>query len=462
MENEKIKAGVSRFCGILQQKTATNCDFRKELQSMVDKGTAEYICGDNINREELQTLFVDGFINSIYPDSSLLDADYYKQISRYTVPVNKTVAYSAVEDQNIKINVTTLDFYFFPFDIVIFILNTDNSGKTLAELQKQNLLVKLVNFYDGNNISSDFLELFRLPALYSGCSGLFEKACVCTGQGDDKKKCIKQIFHNIFVGNKFYLFQLEQLENPSDDICKDGYTVNHLLYEITNYITPGASCNPADNYCPSKEYFDTLCCENTISVYHNWKAMGVSDSFCVLCEPSVGLPDYGQWTFQRFMIYLNVLYVKTYLVNINMKYQRMDVDAGFEKDFLEFDKLFNLHTISYNFLPQMIYEKLRYIFEVDDFSGQVREKISRYRDRLELENDKKERRNEKWMNNILFVVAVLAISSALNDGFEFAGKLGFSYTVELAWIVSGIVALFLLVFVVVMLLNYFINRKNKK
>lgn len=237
------------------------------------------------------------------------------------------------------------------------------------------------------------------------------------------------------------MYQVVQL--PKD--CKYG-NLEHRLYELTNMADYGVMKNPLNDFYPNPTYYQKLIDNNTIALYNNWMAMALPDVFCVLMAYSNKAFIYEPWENSRFKLFLNTILLKNYLITCNTTYQKVSVNRDFEYDFVEFDRAFNLRTISYNIVPQYIYEKMRRALEIDEELSIINAKITNYR-------EKQDKRSDRRQAIILFCVALLAVTSAFADGVTLCGQLGFisehSSDAEISHLRVGCVVIFLVLIAII-------------
>jgi hypothetical protein len=124
---------------------------------------------------------------------------------------------------------------------------------------------------------------------------------------------------------------------------------------------------------------------------------------------------------------------------MNEKYKHEQISDALENEFLVFDKTFNFHAVSYNFLPQILYKKIRYGLEIDS-------EIEVLNNKINLFGEKKDRLNERSMNRFLMWLAVLAVFSAINDALQLLDVIQLPISIENIWIGrAGLILVFVLI-----------------
>ena len=271
-----------------------------------------------------------------------------------------------------------LHLYFFPHDIVLFTLEIDDSGVDL----------NLMTLGHGSLINLKFGE--------TGNEELYQKMEPLLDLVDDNK-----IKHLVKDGNNMKIFQIVEVEskNPEDN----------MLFEIGTFIPLGA-VGGTDDDSPSKKYFTQIINDNTVSVFYNWKALALVDSFTVL-----GVDGYNKWTWKNLyfpLIYLKCIYEKTFCFSRNSAYRLGKAVENLSKEITDMEKYYFYNNISYNFLPEMLYDfMVRGIGlkeEREEISKQIKETTKR-------DAEEKKNKEDKTRNLILAFVSVFAVFSIIWD-----------------------------------------------
>jgi hypothetical protein len=208
-------------------------------------------------------------------------------------------------------------------------------------------------------------------------------------------------------GNKLKLFQIVEMDEAT--YYDDKRDV--ILYEFGT-MTNVKDHNLASHDAPSQRYFNEIVEQNLVSVFKNWTALALFDTFTML---GTGITESVRknWIDNYFgMIYLYNIFVKSYLFDLNNNYDAQEKDKGARDLFNETYDLFDTHYyfphISYNFLPRKIHIHISDALEIDTEKKRIFERINRQNDILEKQSDTK-------MNQLLFVMTCLTIFSAIWD-----------------------------------------------
>lgn len=399
-------------------------------------------------RQDLQTLFYEGFINSSYPDPSIRDKEIYAYIRHYEIVIDRILPlFGPASLAQVEINVAKLHFFLFQPRLLVFAIEINNDGRFLQDITLQNRTIRGLERYAHSCLSKEFLELYR-PLLY-----LHNRVFPATiPEGDYSPEALSQYIKLLYRGNKLKFYLTVKLERTCDDLFHDD-AIDELLYELGTCSPLGMMSNPADKAYPSKAYYRKLIDRNVVSCFANWRALALMDTFCVVMKWDTPDYSYRMWQKGYFrFVYINALFIKSFLVYINDKYKRSDASDELENEFMAFDKIFNFHAISYNFLPQIVYAKIRHGLEIDAELQVLNEKIRFFSEKLE-------RVNEKKINHLLIWLAVIAIFSAVNDAMELLQKIEVATPQDdyYPWIGRGI-----LTFVIGVAVCLFLFKSQKK
>lgn len=422
-----IPNGYVIYCGIFTVNKYANSYFQDKnvWKSLVSKMNLSQDCmvnglpqeivlsedGDN-GRKDMQTLFYEGVVNSIYPSEGLRMNKSYKYTHHYKINVNSDIPLFN-KPEVLTIRVKSLEFYILSEDRLLYTIETDVTGKNLEQISLQNRVVRNVECYqygckvDEKNLlllNHSFLNLF-LPIIE--IHNKFNKANLPIN--DYSPIALKQFAYDLFRGNKLSAFiAIELPEN--NDMFVDDYSMDCLLYELATCSKIGLMLNPNDSDYPDLSYYKELMDNNVFACYSNWKAISLLDSFAVVFKS--GNKIRSSWHDCYFQyLYINTLCIRSFLVIMNEKYKRKDMTESVEREFLEFDKVFNFQKVGYTFLVNLIYQKMRYGLQIDDELQVLEDKICKF-------SEKQDRINEKNTNNVLFFLAILALFSAFTDAFQ--------------------------------------------
>ncbi|MCK4345431.1 MAG: hypothetical protein KAX05_09105 [Bacteroidales bacterium] len=349
-------------------------------------------------------------LNHITLKSCLSDKEHLKNL---TLKINK--------NQSIKFDIEYIDLYLFPFEIGVF------SFKTIIKEEKITL-----------GLISDFLNKIRhLDTLIS----LENK-----GKYISLKDFLKnQILADLFLEDNWTVYN-PQLKLYSQIDLKDNIPekeMDYLLYDMGNVSVIG-SAKGVGIFAPSESYLKEQLANNKISVFKNWSALALYDTFTRI---STDFPDtFKSWEYDYFNLYIHCIYIKffMYLTNSELSYVTI-VDKQTEKirnRFIEFINDYHHSHISYKFLPDLLQDKMLYSLEIQSEIEKMETKIQRI-------NEQFQEKREKSFNIALIVITLLSVFSVIYDLSEWTVRMGvereFIYPVPS--ITSGII-IFLLIYLI--------------
>lgn len=214
--------------------------------------------------------------------------------------------------------------------------------------------------------------------------------------------------HMLIYGNKLKLFQIIEFEETEtnnrnmDDV---------LLYEFgTLSLVANHDMTAPD--APSADYFEQIIQNNTVSIYNNWKALSLFDTFTMMGW-NISQSSRNNWIDNYSgMIYLYGLFVKVYLFELNNNYN--SEKSGRDRSMIsetydEFETKYYFIDISYNILPRMVNTHIFKALEI------APEKCRLY-ERIERQNMLHEKKADSKMNRLLFAMTNLTLMSAIWDG----------------------------------------------
>ncbi len=288
-----------------------------------------------------------------------------------------------------------------PCDIVLFNINVamvsdDHNHITLVMSKLRNIL----DYGRDDHLLKPFIDVAIEPIMEIYRS--IQRSAA-------PSKSLNQYEGLLLHGNKFKLFQIAEIDEqkPTSDIS------DMLLYELgTLSLVANHDMTAPD--APSREYFDHIVKNNSISVYNNWKALSLFDTFTIIGR-DVSLYCRNNWIDNYFgMIYLYGLFVKVFLFDLNKNYEpgytwRKKSDRSMiNENYDTFEGKYYFPDISYNFLPRLINTHIYNALEIEPEKKRIYERIER-------QNMIHEKRADSKMNKLLFVITSLTLFSAIWD-----------------------------------------------
>jgi hypothetical protein len=231
---------------------------------------------------------------------------------------------------------------------------------------------------------------------------------------DDKNPAVNV---DEYSGSKFKLYTVIDLKDRIDE-----ETRLNLLYDM-GCVVPLHSAGGNTAFTPNGNYFQELMA-NRISVFKNFDMLPLFDSFTVVGDDVLtneGKLNDGKWktySVSYFRIVMHCLFLKYYLFRYNT---RVQMDAGqLRNEFEDFLNHYRFSHISYNFLPNLIYQKTVRALELD-------EELEKFEKRIQKLSETIKERQQKRTNALLGVLSVLASANSAQPVLGFLEKTRNSY-----------------------------------
>lgn len=228
---------------------------------------------------------------------------------------------------NFPCGIVNIQLWFFPFKMVLFSIEIEEHTESLSDLG-------LMHSY-WKNWSDRYCD-FRTKQLDDILSPL------------SKLTTSKSPSDITYKGTKMRQYQLIETDTLSDE----------LLYELGSFSPIGvvSQTNPKTTFKPSDDYFAKIIRENSLSVFSNWKALALNDSFTVLT-----IDDFFEmYEFhENFeLLYMRCLFEEFYCFDRNNLYREDEKinSVEIEKEISYIEKHYFFDEISYDFLPPLIYK----------------------------------------------------------------------------------------------------------
>ncbi len=219
--------------------------------------------------------------------------------------------------------------------------------------------------------------------------------------------------------------------------------MDHLLYDMGN-VAPIGSSKGTGVFAPSESYFKEQVANNKISVFRNWSALALYDTFTRI---SMNFPDrFRSWEYDYFNLYIHCLYIKFFMYLTNSELSDVTVVSKRTEKirdmFIEFINDYHHSHISYKFLPDLLQDRLMFSLEIQSEIERMETKIMRI-------NEHFQERREKSFNIALIIITLLSVFSVLYDFSEWGVNLGISRDIMYPYvtITNGLI-IFLLIYII--------------
>ena len=204
--------------------------------------------------------------------------------------------------------------------------------------------------------------------------------------------------------NKLKAYITVELQDAHEVTAEDK---KNLLYDLGT-VSPIGSAGSDCILAPADEYRDSLMETNCLSVFNNWSSLSLFDTYTTLItSPSKGFGVFEISETYYFPIYLYNLYQKLCLFNFNASFF---YDKGEERknkklrdDFIRYRNMYDLSNLSYNFLPDLVNQKMRQALDIE-------KEINRMEERVEKIHSFIQEKQDGNTNKILTILSIISLS----------------------------------------------------
>jgi hypothetical protein len=217
-----------------------------------------------------------------------------------------------------------------------------------------------------------------------------------------------------YSGSKFKLFTVLDLAESVDVKTRE-----ELLYDIGCGAKIG-SAGGTEYYSPSQDYYKSLL-KNKISVFNNYTILTLFDSVTVIGNRIIdGNPESYKrktWSQSYFRIVLYNLFIKYNLFRYNSELQEDSESDEVElrDKFESFLNTYNFSHISYNFLPNLIFQSHKESLDIENELKLFQKRILRISESIKEEQQKRS-------NALLGIVGIFTSIGAVQPIYEFAER----------------------------------------
>ena len=232
--------------------------------------------------------------------------------------------------------------WFFPYDMILFSIDIEESTDSFSDLT---LMHRIWKSWGSNyrDFCTDELDSLLKPLVQ------------LTPSNNPS-----QINH---LGTKIRQYQVIVTEINKDEFETD--TINdNLLYEVGSFSDIGivADTDHTKSFKPSFDYYHQIIRDNTLSVYSNWKALALNDSFTVLAINDFFLENEFEEEFE--LLYMRSLLEEFYCFDRNNLYReghrkgKAVNSKEIESEIAYMEQHYFFDDMSYDFLPPLMYRTM--------------------------------------------------------------------------------------------------------
>ena len=231
----------------------------------------------------------------------------------------------------------------------------------------------------------------------------------------------KKVKVDEYSGSKFKLFTVIDLEEEIDHKKR-----LELLYDV-GCVSKIGTAGGNETFSPSNDYFDELM-KNKISVFNNYDILPLFDTFTVLGK---GILDGDKqsfhsttWSQLYFRIFIHNLVIKFNLFRFNS--EMIDDSVKVRDQFEDFLNAYNVSHISYNFLPNLIYQEHRKTLDIEPELKKFQDRINRISQAIQ---EQKQSRSNLLLGVVGLFTSISSVGPILSGVNNFQQKSGLNQIV---------------------------------
>ncbi len=260
-----------------------------------------------------------------------------------------------------------------------------------------------------------------------------------------------QVESDDYSGSKFKIYSAFSV----DESEAKNYNRSELLFELGTGSKLG--CVSANNYdTPSSEYFDEIM-NNQVSAFNSSTALALLDSYTVIghdlfyANGVIDKNNFSSYNNVYFSIYLFNLYIKYNVFRFNSKFK--DDPVRYKVRFEDFINEYNYSHISFDFLPNLIYSKMRAALGIENEIEQFEKRLNSLAANIQEEQEK---RQAALLGIISVISSISAIDPILETAEEVRDYMGMEN--ELFYVLASVVS----IAAAIPILTYLFPHHSKK
>jgi hypothetical protein len=383
----KIEAAIIKVVGIF--------DYNKKFAARLstELGFESIHSNNPKERESTEQFYRDKYYKEF--NELMLTQSAENAVQSYSKKCNHRIQFLKRGNEIVG-NVNEIELHLFDNQIGVFSISVD--AQELEFSYVSDLLFFLKSF--GARIENESIELHEWISKYA-LDGVSLRSNPSNFVDSDE-----------YSGSKFKIYSAFSVDETS---AGKDYNRDHLLYEIGTGSMLG--CVASGNYfTPSAEYFKEIM-KHRVSAFNSSTALALLDSYTVighnLFYSSGALNPFNFGSYNR-------IYFSIYLFNLHLKYNVFRFNAKFKEDpvqyksrFEDFINEYNFSHISFDFLPNLIYSKMRAALGVEL-------EIKNFEKRLKSLAANIQEQQEKRQAALLTVISIISSISIIDPVLEAA------------------------------------------
>jgi len=383
----KIEAAIIKVVGIFDY----NQKFSDKLESQL--GFEKFHFGSEKEKESTEKFYRDKYYKEF--NELMLTRSGDNAVQSYSQKCDYRIQFLK-QGKEIVGNVNEIELHLFDNQIGVFAISVD--PKELEFSYVSDLLFFLKSF--GARIENESVELHEWISKYA-LDGIALRSNPTNFVDSDE-----------YSGSKFKVYSALSVD---ETVAGKDYNRDHLLYEIGTGSMLGSVAS-GDYFTPSAEYFKEIM-KHRVSAFNSNTSLALLDSYTVighnLFYSNGALNPFNFGSYNR-------IYFSIYLFNLHLKYNVFRFNAKFKEDpvrfkgrFEDFMNEYNFSHISFDFLPNLIYSKMRAALGVEL-------EIKNFEKRLKSLAANIQEQQEKRQAALLTVISIISSISIIDPVIELA------------------------------------------
>jgi hypothetical protein len=385
--NPKIEAAIIKVVGIF--------DYNKKFLARLsaELGFESLNRGSDKERESTEQFYRDKYYKEF--NELMLTQSGENAVQSFSKKCNNRIQFLKRGNEIVG-TVNEMELHLFDNQIGVFAISVDPHELEFSYVS--DLLFFLKSF--GARIENESIELHEWISKYA-LDGVSLRSNPSNFVDSDE-----------YSGSKFKIYSAFSVDETS---AGKDYNRDHLLYEIGTGSMLG--CVASGNYfTPSAEYFKEIM-KHRVSAFNSSTALALLDSYTVIgqnlfyANGAINPFNFGSY---------NRIYFSIYLFNLHLKYNVFRFNAKFKEDpvrfkgrFEDFMNEYNFSHISFDFLPNLIYSKMRAALGVEL-------EIKNFEKRLKSLASNIQEEQEKRQAALLGIISIISSISAIDPILETA------------------------------------------
>lgn len=356
-----------------------------------------WLCGHFSTTEKTQTQFITSdntewhLLIPSAEEQAHLGNFYYPEMRQFILSAcrhyTRTVRQSVMLGGPSPVLIEKLDIYLLPMHIAVFTVEIHLTNVPLKDALYDLFSMRTVERFVQPELQP-YVQLAIRPVdeLYRRLTG------TNPAQND--------YAHLVESGNKLKIFHITEIPELQEE------DVNNCLYSLGTL----AVHDPSDPYASSDRYVQSVLDNGLVDVFKNWRALFLLDTASMVTRGEMKPWMKEAWRTHYFeQIYLYELYRTVFLYRLNseFRYRRRPVKQLL-KELDHFERNYSFHTISYNFLPNVIASAIERNIGVEKESEWIKQQVGKAA-QTQMEH------TEQQQNYFLTFLTIMASFSAVWD-----------------------------------------------